>query len=213
MPDHAHDPGRRSRFETEVLPHLDAMHRTAMRLTRSPADADDLVQDSVLKAYRFFDHYEPGTNIRAWLLKILTNVFFSRHRRTALDSEVKTLAEGDPIADGWISAATMGPRRDPERMAERPLLESAVSRALETIPEDFRTVLVLADIEGLTYREVAEAVGCPIGTVMSRLHRARRAVAEKLGVNVEPVKHEVGQGQNEEVVSLQAFRKRKEAIG
>src|SRR5262245_9995617 len=103
MPDPSHDSGRRRRFESEVLPHLDAMRRTALRLTRSTSDADDLVQDAVLKAYRFFDHYEPGTNIRAWLLRILTNVFFSRHRRSALDGEVRSLAGGDPIADGWIS--------------------------------------------------------------------------------------------------------------
>ena len=89
MNENTHDPGRRARFETEVLPHLDAMHRTALRLTRSESDADDLVQDAVLKAFRFFDHYQAGTNVRAWLLKILTNVFFSRHRRTSLDGEVK----------------------------------------------------------------------------------------------------------------------------
>src|SRR5215216_5473099 len=116
MPDVTHDPSRRQRFEAEVLPHLDAMRRTALRLTRSESDADDLVQDAVLKAYRFFDHYEPGTNVRAWLLKVLTNVFFSRHRRSTLDGQMKALGEGDPIADGWISAASMGPRREPERM-------------------------------------------------------------------------------------------------
>ena len=197
---------RRTRFESEVLPHLDALHRTALRLTRSESDADDLVQDAVLKAYRFFDHYEPGTNVRAWLLKILTNVFFSKYRRNTLDSEMKALGNGDPVADGWIGAATMGPRRDPERIMERPLLESAVAKALEDILEDFRAVLVLVDIEGLTYREVAEAVGCPIGTVMSRLHRGRRAVAQKLGI--EPVVEK----KRDEVVSLNEYRKRKEAV-
>jgi RNA polymerase sigma-70 factor (ECF subfamily) len=212
MPDLTHDLGRRSRFESEVLPHLDAMHRTALRLTRSESDADDLVQDSVLKAYRFFDHYEPGTNIRAWLLKILTNVFFSRHRRNALDGEVKAVGEADPIADGWISAASMGPRRDPERMMERPLLEASVARALEDLPEEFRAVLLLADVEGLTYREVAEAVGCPMGTVMSRLHRARRAVAVKLGVSLEPAA-KPQKVANDEVVSLDAYKRRKEAMG
>jgi RNA polymerase sigma-70 factor (ECF subfamily) len=203
------DPGRRRKqFEAEVLPHLDALHRTALRLTRSESDADDLVQDAVLKAYRFFDHYEPGTNIRAWLLKVLTNVFFSKYRRSTLDGQVKALGEGDPVADGWMSAASMGPRREPERMMERPLLESSVSRALEDLPEDFRAVLVLADVEGLTYREIADALGCPMGTVMSRLHRARRAVAVKLGVNVEPAA-----AQDPGVVSIEAYKKRKEAVG
>lgn len=205
------DPGRRKRFESEVLPHLDSLHRTALRLTRSASDADDLVQDAVLKAYRFFDHYEPGTNVRAWLTKILTNLFFSKHRRHALEGQVKALGEGDPVADGWISAASMGPRREPNRIAERPLLEGKVAAALEDLPDEFRTVLVLADIEGLTYREVADAMGCPMGTVMSRLHRARRAVAQKLGINVE--KTSDGRGERDEVVSLDDFRRRKEALG
>jgi RNA polymerase sigma-70 factor (ECF subfamily) len=103
----------------------------------------------------------------------------------------------------------MGPRREPERMMERPLLEASVARALEDIPEDFRTVLILVDVEGLTYREVAESVGCPIGTVMSRLHRARRAVAQKLGVLPAA---ESASARSDEVVSLQEYRKRKEAV-
>lgn len=199
---------RRQRFETEVLPHLDAMHRTALRLTRSPADADDLVQDAVIKAYRFFDSYEAGTNVRAWLLKILTNVFFSKYRRTTLEGNVQTLAATDPVADGWMSAASMGPTRDPERLVERPLLEASVAKVLEELPEDFRTVLVLSDVEGLTYREVAEAMGSPMGTVMSRLHRARRAVAQKLGIVHEPAASE-----SAGVVSMEAFKRRKESVG
>lgn len=199
---------RRQRFETEVLPHLDAMHRTALRLTRSPADADDLVQDAVIKAYRFFDSYEAGTNVRAWLLKILTNVFFSKYRRTTLEGNVQSLAATDPVSDGWMSAASMGPTRDPERLVERPLLEASVARVLEELPEDFRTVLVLSDVEGLTYREVAEAMGSPMGTVMSRLHRARRAVAQKLGIVHEPAASE-----SAGVVSMEAFKRRKESVG
>ncbi|MEZ4406717.1 MAG: sigma-70 family RNA polymerase sigma factor [Polyangiales bacterium] len=198
---------RRKRFEAEVLPHLDAMHRTALRLTRSPSDADDLVQDSVIKAYRFFDSYEPGTNARAWMLRILTNVFYSKHRRSNLEGNVRALGASDPVADGWMSAASMGPSRDPERLVEKPLLEGAVAKVLDELPEDFRSVLVLVDVEGLTYREVAEAMGCPIGTVMSRLHRARRAVAQKLGVTVE-VKETPA-----EVVTLDSYRRRKEVAG
>jgi len=202
------DKQRRQRFESEVLPHLDAMHRTAVRLTRSAADADDLVQDSVIKAYRFFDSYEQGTNVRAWLLKILTNLFFSRHRRTTLESNVSAMGAVDPVADGWMSAASMAPTREPERLVERPLLEASVGKVLDELPEDFRTVLVLVDIEGLTYREVADAMGCPIGTVMSRLHRARKAVALRLGVAA-PAQAESDDG----VVSLDAFRRRKESHG
>ena len=202
------DKQRRQRFEAEVLPHLDAMHRTAIRLTRSAADADDLVQDSVIKAYRFFDSYEQGTNVRAWLLKILTNLFFSRHRRSTLENNVSAMGAVDPVADGWMSAASMAPTRDPERLVERPLLEASVGKVLDELPEDFRTVLVLVDIEGLTYREVADAMGCPIGTVMSRLRRARKAVALRLGVGA-PAQVESDDG----VVSLDAFRRRKESLG
>ncbi|MDP3276347.1 MAG: sigma-70 family RNA polymerase sigma factor [Deltaproteobacteria bacterium] len=207
------DPGRRKRFESEVLPHLDALHRTALRLTRSQADADDLVQDSVLKAYRFFDHYEAGTNIRAWLLRLLTNVFFSKYRRQTLDSQLKTLGQGDPVADGWMGAATMAPNREPERLAEKAILEGSVMRAVEELPEEFRAVLLLADVEGLTYREIAESMGCPIGTIMSRLHRARRAVATKLGVT-----HTSNQAPKDEaspVVNMNDFRLRqkKEVAG
>jgi RNA polymerase sigma-70 factor (ECF subfamily) len=196
------DPQRRRRF--------DAMYRTAVRLTRNPSDADDLVQDSVIKAYRFFDSYEAGTNVRAWLLKILTNVFFSKHRRTTLESNVASMGATDPVSDGWMSAASVNPSRDPERMVEKPLLEAAVARVLDDLPEDFRTVLVLVDVEGMTYREVADAMGCPMGTVMSRLHRARKAVAQKLGIVPERATEE---RPDDGVVSLDSFRRRKESLG
>jgi len=199
---------RRQRFESEVLPHLDAMHRTALRLTRSPADADDLVQDSVIKAYRFFDSFEPGSNVRAWLLKILTNLFFTRHRRNAMEGNVAAMGAVDPISEGWMGAASMAPTREPERLIERSLLEASVVKVLAELPEDFRTVLVLVDIEGLAYREVADAMGCPIGTVMSRLHRARKAVMQRLGVSA-PAPAEA----EDSVVSLDAFRRRKESLG
>jgi RNA polymerase sigma-70 factor (ECF subfamily) len=203
---------RRQRFEAEVLPHLDALHRSALRLTRNGSDADDLVQDAVIKAWRFFDGYEPGTNVRAWLLKILTNLFFTRYRRQGLEDNMHALGATDPVADGWVSAASMSAHREPERMAQRHLLEGAVAKVLDELPEDFRVVLVLADIEGLTYREVADAMGCPMGTVMSRLHRARRAVASRLGVvpsgevSSEPA---APRGTVESVTSLDAYKLRK----
>jgi RNA polymerase sigma-70 factor (ECF subfamily) len=201
---------RRKLFEAEVLPHLDAMHRTASHFTRSPSDADDLVQDAVIKAWRFFESYERGTNIRAWLLKIVTNVFYSKHRRNTLEGNVHAMATVDPISDGWISASSMNAQREPERVAERPLLERSVAEALKDLPEDFRQVLVLVDVEGLTYREVAEAMNCPMGTVMSRLHRARRAVALKLGI----VPEQSGADNEQDgakVVEMNSFRRRKEA--
>jgi len=207
------DPNQRRKiFEAEVLPHLDAMHRTATHFTRSSSDADDLVQDAVVKAWRFFDSYERGTNIRAWLLKIVTNVFYSKHRRNNLEGNVHAMATVDPVSDGWIGAASMNAQRDPERVVERPLLERSVAEALKDLPEDFRQVLVLVDVEGLTYREVAEAMNCPMGTVMSRLHRARRAVALKLGIV--PEKTAVAaEHDGAQVVEMESFRRRKEANG
>jgi len=201
---------RRQIFEAEVLPHLDAMHRTASQFTRSPSDADDLVQDAVIKAWRFFDSYERGTNIRAWLLKIVTNVFYSKHRRNTLEGNVHAMATVDPVSDGWIGAASMNAQREPERVAERPLLERSVAEALKDLPEDFRQVLVLVDVEGLTYREVAEAMNCPMGTVMSRLHRARRAVAQKLGLAPEQAATNNEQD-GARVLEMNSFRRRKEA--
>jgi len=204
------DTSRRAQFEAELLPHLDAVYRTALRLTRAPSDAEDLVQDTVLKAYRFFDRFEAGTNARAWLLKIMTNLFFSRYRRSSLEAEVRTLGASDPVADGWIGMATMEPRREPGRAAEGRLMQAAVAKALEEVPEDFRTVLILVDIEGLTYREVAETLGCPIGTVMSRLHRGRRAVGERLGVTAHGAPAETAA---DPVVSLEQYRRRREGAG
>ena len=201
---------RRHLFESEVLPHMDAMHRTATHFTRSSSDADDLVQDAVIRAWRFFDSYERGTNIRAWLLKIVSNVFYSKHRRNTLEGNVHAMATLDPVSDGWIGAASMNAQRDPERVVERPLLERSVAEALKDLPEDFRQVLVLVDVEGLTYREVAEAMNCPMGTVMSRLHRARRAVALKLGIVPEQVASRDEQ-HGAKVVEMNSFRRRKEA--
>ena len=120
------------------------------------------------------------------------------------------MATVDPISDGWISASSMNAQREPERVAERPLLERSVAEALKDLPEDFRQVLVLVDVEGLTYREVAEAMNCPMGTVMSRLHRARRAVALKLGI----VPEQSGADNEQDgakVVEMNSFRRRKEA--
>ena len=139
------------------------------------------MQDAVIKAWRFFDSYERGTNIRAWLLKIVTNVFYSKHRRNTLEGNVHAMATVDPVSDGWISAASMNAQREPERVVEQPLLQRSVAEALKDLPEDFRQVLVLVDVEGLTYREVAEAMNCPMGTVMSgstgRAARSRRSSA------------------------------------
>ncbi|MBM4373453.1 MAG: sigma-70 family RNA polymerase sigma factor [Deltaproteobacteria bacterium] len=174
------DPERPVAFEAEVLDHLDSMFGVAMRMTRDEAAAEDLVQDTVVKAVRARDQYQPGTNLKAWLLRILTNTFLNRHRRGGLERELFEGPDATPLADRWIGAATMRGMYDPEREALVPLVEAEVRDALEALPEAFRLVVVLSDIEGLSYREIADTMGCPVGTVMSRLHRARRMLQESL---------------------------------
>lgn len=152
----------------------------ATRLTRNPVEGEDLVQDTLVKAMRAHHQFEPGTNLKAWLLRILTNTFINRYRRGSLERSVTECEDTDPLWDGWMSTASMEAMRDPESAALRPMLEAEIRAALASLPEDFRLVVVLADVEELSYREIADILGCPIGTVMSRLHRGRRMLKLKL---------------------------------
>jgi len=167
-------------FEREVLEHLDALYGVALRMTRQNAAAEDLVHDTIVKAVRARDQYEPGTNLKAWLLRILTNTFINRHRRGGLEREVLEGPDAAPLAERWIGAASMRAMRDPETELLAPLLEAEVRRALEDLPEHFRLAVVLSDIEGLSYKEIADVMDCPVGTVMSRLHRARKMLQASL---------------------------------
>jgi RNA polymerase sigma-70 factor (ECF subfamily) len=161
-------------FEQAILAQAPNLLAVACRLTRSRADAEDLVQDSLVKALRAREQYEAGTNLKAWLLKILKNTFINRYRRSGLERSVLDGPDADPLADGWIGASTLRAMREPESVALRPVLEREIVAALDAVPEEFRTVVLLADVEELAYREIAEVLSCPIGTVMSRLHRGRR---------------------------------------
>jgi len=215
---------RRAAFETDAIAHLDTLYGVAVRMTRDPAAAEDLVQDTVIKAIRAWHQYQPGTNLKAWLLRILTNTFINRYRRDGLERDVLEGPNADPLSERWIGAASLRAMRDPERDALAPLVEAEVQRALESLPESFRVVLLLSDVEGLAYKEIATVLGCPIGTVMSRLHRARalmqqqlRAHAIALGiveddgpsVAVEREQPLVQAGASTEPVPLAPFRGRK----
>jgi RNA polymerase sigma-70 factor (ECF subfamily) len=206
--------GARSEFEALTLEHMDALYGAALRLTRSPKDAEDLVQDTFLKAFRFFDSFERGTNIKAWLFKIQTNTFINKYRRKVKEREVAEAPAEDVVLDRFVSAEQVRALQDPEGDFFGQLLSDEVIEALDQVPVDFRMVVILADIQGFSYKEIAEIVGCPVGTVMSRLFRGRRILQKQLydyaireGV-ISPESDEHG-----EPISLESFRERKKAAG
>jgi RNA polymerase sigma-70 factor (ECF subfamily) len=169
---------RHKEFEQEAIPHMDILYNYALRMTANPDDAHDLVQETYLKAYRFWDKYEKGTNIRAWLFRIMKNSYINRYRKETKEPET---IDYDNIQNFYNSIRYES--SDPNDLQEKifgGLLEDDVARAIESLPEDFRTVVILCDIEGLTYEEIAEFVDCPIGTVRSRLHRGRKMLRVKL---------------------------------
>jgi len=167
-------------LEAEVLEHLDALYGVAFRLTKDSSAAEDLVQDTIVKAVRSRHQYKPGTNLKAWLLRILTNTFINRHRRGGLERDVLEGPSAGPLAHRWIGAATMRAMRNPESEMLQPIIEQEVRTALDQLPEHFRLAIVLSDIEGLSYKEIAKVMNCPVGTVMSRLHRARKVLQTSL---------------------------------
>lgn len=200
----------KTEFETLALEHMDALYASALRLTRSPKDAEDLVQDTYLKAFRFFDSFERGTNIKAWLFKILTNTFINKYRRRVKEKEMADAPAEDIMLDRFVSAEQVRALQDPEADFFGKLLSDEVVEALDQVPVDFRMVVILADIQDFSYKEIAEIVGCPVGTVMSRLFRGRRILQKHLydyavreGVIVAP-SDEAGAP-----IDLEAFRARK----
>lgn len=167
-------------FETDVLAHLDALHGAACRLTRNSASAEDLVQDAMVKALRARDQFKAGTNLKAWLFRILTNTFINQYRRSGLERDTVAGPDIEPVAEGWVSAETMRQLRSPEEVALLPLVEGEVRSALDALPTEFRMAVMLCDVEEFSYEEAAEIMGCPVGTVMSRLHRGRKALKVSL---------------------------------
>ncbi len=172
---------RQARLEVEALSQLDALYRTALRLSRNPQDAEDLVQETYLNAFRALDRFEEGTNLRAWLFRILNNAFISQYRRRKRrpSDSIENVTEYylyDHLAESGV-----GPKQEnPERDVLSRIGDDAVLAALEELPVEFRQVELLADIEGFSYREIAEILDIPIGTVMSRLYRARRRLQKLL---------------------------------
>jgi len=197
-------------FEQEALPHIHALYGAAMRFTRSPDDAQDLVQETYMKAYKSFDQFEPGTNCKAWLFRILTNTFINKYRRRVKEREILEGAERTAAEHQLIHLPSKRSTLDPENDIADKSLSDEVSRALEKVPVDFRTVVILSDIEGFSYKEVAEIAGIPVGTVMSRLFRGRRILQEQLfdyAVEVGVLKPK--QSGSETPLSLEDYRKRR----
>ena len=172
---------RREEFERQALAHLDALYGAAYRLTRNPRDAEDLVQDSLLRAYRFWDSFQQDSNCKAWLLRIVTNTFINEYQRRKRSREVLDAATAEQNAtDGVLVHASANDKQSPDRQLIERSVSDDVQRALDALPEDFRTAVILCDMQGLSYKEIAEIMECPVGTVMSRLFRGRKLLAASL---------------------------------
>lgn len=169
---------KKEQFEEDIIPHTDAMYHFAIQLTSDPNDAEDLVQNAFVKAYRFFDSYELGTNAKAWLFRILKNSYINEYRKK---SKQPSQVDFDDVSSFYESIRDE--RTDTSNMEEqmyRDLLDDDISKALKDIPEDFRTVIFLCDVEDFTYEEISNMLDIPIGTVRSRLHRGRNLLMDYL---------------------------------
>ena len=172
----------RKAYQEEAVPHIDALYGTALRLTKSESDAEDLIQETMLKAFRYFDKYENGTNCKAWLFKIMHNTFINRYRKKQKRKEYLVDDDYRPLQER-AEAPEHTPFHedyDSEEQLYFKMFGDEVKAALEEVPVDFRMVVLLADLQDFAYKEIAEIMDCPIGTVMSRLYRGRRMLQSEL---------------------------------
>ena len=169
------------RFQEEALPLLDSLYAGALRMTRNPADAEDLVQETMLRAYRSFNRFEPGTNLKAWLFRILTNAYINVYRKRQREPQ-KVSQDDIEEFDLYQELKDHDPQfsATPESIVLDSLVDSDIIEAIDALPEQFRLAVILSDIEGFTYAEMAEIMDVPLGTVMSRLHRGRKALQKRL---------------------------------
>jgi RNA polymerase sigma-70 factor (ECF subfamily) len=169
-------------FAEQAMPLMDSLYSAALRMTRNPADAEDLVQETYLKAYRGFGGFQEGTNLKAWLYRILTNTYINRYRAQKRRPDETDLDEVEDLylyrRLGGLEGARAGQSAEEELLEH--ITDSEVKDAIEALPEQFRMAVLLADVEGFSYKEIAEILDIPIGTVMSRLHRGRKALQKQL---------------------------------
>jgi RNA polymerase sigma-70 factor (ECF subfamily) len=197
-------------FQALIETHLDGMFRVALRYTRDKAQAEDLVHDTIVRALRFQDRFERGTNFKAWIYTVLTHTFIHKYRRSKREREILEGASQEDVASQLRSDQARDLAANPEVAYVDHMLSDDVVKALDGIPEDFRSVVVLCDLEGLSYKEIAEAVDVPVGTVMSRLYRGRRLLEQKLaGLAAERGIIPQSRVRSPDVLDLQDFRRRK----
>jgi RNA polymerase sigma-70 factor (ECF subfamily) len=171
---------KQQEFQDTAMDHTDALYRTALRMTKNTKDAEDLVQETLLKAYRFFDRFEKGTNIKAWLFKIMMNIFINDYRQK---SKKPTSMSYEDVDDNYLFHQLKFQKadgRDPEELLFSRIFDDDVKRAIEELPDDFRIVVVLAFLEEFSYQEIAEIANLQLGTVKSRLHRGRKLLQKSL---------------------------------
>jgi RNA polymerase sigma-70 factor (ECF subfamily) len=197
----------RKEFEELALDHVDGLFAAGLRLTKDERDAEDLVQDTYLRAYRFFDKFERGTNMKAWLFKILTNTFINRYRRRVKERAAVDGPERDAVHARVISLDATQKAENPETHFIENLVSDEVLKAIDALPVDFRLVVILSDLQEFSYKEIAEILECPVGTVMSRLFRGRRLLQQTLAAYAQ--ERGITPQQGDAPASLDDFRKRR----
>ncbi len=175
----AEDFQKRKSFDAEALPHMEALYRTALRMTKNESDAEDLVQETYVKAYRFWSRFEPGSNCRAWLFKIMTNIFINEYRSKARSPMSVNV---DELDDNFLygQLASRETVTNPEEQLFSKIFDDDVKTAIENLPDDFRLVVMLSFLEGFSYQEIADIMDLQLGTVKSRLHRGRKLLQKSL---------------------------------